>query len=114
MDVDFALEDNGTGIITDDMQYLKQEINILFDTRRGDLLGDVEYGTDYMHFLYDLKATAAAMEYQMMLDLYKLDLKQFSPTCNVYLMKGTERDIAIIEVNLDRYDEHTTELYKIT
>ena len=104
----------GDPIISDDISYLKQEINILFDTRLGDLMGDSDYGTDYEKFLYEWQASNGAMERQMRSDLCQLDLRGFDPEVKVYFLKGSERDIAIIDVELTRQYEKTKLLYKIT
>lgn len=112
--VDFNLDDTGEALITSDTDYLKQEIKLMFDTRFGDLFGESGYGTDYMRFLYDLKASNSALETQMLHDLYELDLRGFIPEVKVYLLQGTERDIAVLDVTLTRGPEQVKTTYKIT
>lgn len=111
--VDFNLNE-GDALISDDIDCLIQQIDILFDTTQGDLLGDITYGTDYAYLLYDLKMSADGLKDRMMTDLNQLDLLGFTPEVNVYLMQGTERDIALIQVDLRRYSEKYTKTYKIT
>lgn len=111
--VDFNLNE-GDPTINDDVECLIQQIDILFDTTPGDLIGDLGYGTDYERFLYDLKISPATLEEQMLQDLYSLDLMGFDPTINVYLMQGSERDIAVIDVHLKRNSEQYSKTYKIT
>lgn len=111
--VDFNLNE-GEPTINDDVACLIQQIDILFDTTPGDLLGDIEYGTDYEKFLYDFKTNAEVLEEQMLQDLYSLDLMGFTPTVKVYLMQGSERDIAVIDVHLKRNSEDYSKTYKIT
>ena len=111
--VDFNLNE-GDPLITNDIDCIIQQIDILFDTTQGDLLGDITYGTDYAYLLYDLKMSADGLRDHMMNDLNKLDLMGFTPEINVYLMQGTERDIALIQVDLRRYSEKYTKTYKIT
>lgn len=111
--IDFNLNE-GAPTINDDIECLIQQINILFDTTPGELMGDIEYGTDYEHLLYDLKLSADSLQSQMMEDLNKLDLRGFIPDVRVYLMKGTERDIALIQVDLRRYSESYQKIYKIS
>lgn len=110
--VDFNLNE-GEPTINDDVACLIQQIDILFDTTPGDLLGDIEYGTDYEKFLYDFKTNAEVLEEQMMQDLHSLDLMGFIPTVKVYLMQGSERDIAVIDVHLKRNSEDYSKTYKI-
>lgn len=111
--IDFNLNE-GEPTINDDVACLIQQIDILFDSNQGDLIGDIEYGTDYERYLYDLKLTPEALEEQMLNDLYSLDLLGFTPNVNVYLMQGSERDIAVIDVHLRRNSEDYSKTYKIT
>ena len=50
----------------------------------------------------------------MLDDLYSLDLLGFIPDVKVYLMQGSERDIAVIDVHLRRNSEDYSKTYKIT
>lgn len=111
--VDFNLNE-GDPTINDDVACLIQQIDILFDTTPGDLIGDIEYGTDYEQYLYDLKLGPDALREQMLQDIYSLDLLGFEPSVNVYLMQGSERDIAVIDVHLKRNSEEYSKSYKIT
>ncbi len=111
--VDFNLRE-GNPTINDDIEILIQEIDILFDTTPGELLGDGEYGTDYEYLLYDLKLNADSLKQKMMEDLLRLDLRGFTPDVQVFLFQGTERDIALISVQLRRYSEKYTKTYKIS
>lgn len=111
--VDFNLNE-GEPTINDDVACLIQQIDILFDSTPGDLIGDIEYGTDYEKYLYDLKLSPQSLKEQMLRDLYSLDLLGFTPDVNVYLVQGSERDIAVIDVHLRRNGEDYSKTYKIT
>lgn len=104
----------GEPTINNDLECLKQQIDILFDSRPGDLLGDKDYGTDYEYCLYNLKFDQDALKQQMETDLRRLDLLGFTPVVNVYLLKGSEREIAVIDVNLYRNGQSYNKTYKIT
>lgn len=105
--------EDGDPVIEDDVACLIQQINILFDTTPGDLIGDTNYGTDYRKYLYDLKLGADQLKEIMTQDILSLDLLGFTPVVEVYLMQGTEQDIALIQVDLYRSGEHYTRSYKI-
>lgn len=111
--IDLNLEP-GEATINDDVDCLMQQIDILFDSRYGDLLGDTGYGTNYEYYLYNLKMDQNSMADRMRNDLLSLDLLGFTPDVNVYLLNGTERDIAVIEVNLYRNGQQYNKTYKIT
>lgn len=111
--VDFNLNE-GEPTINSDLEILVQQIDILFDTKPGDLLGEISFGTDYSKFLYELQVSADVLRDQMLSDLQQLDLMGFIPQVEVYLMQGTQRDIAVIEVQLKRNSINFTKTYKIT
>ncbi len=110
--IDFNLNE-GDAVINDDIAYIIQQIDILFDSNQGDLIGDLDYGTDYEYYLYELKMSPRMLKEQMETDLAGLDLCGFTPDVKVYLMQGTERDIAVIEVDLYRRSESYSKIYKI-
>jgi hypothetical protein len=111
--IDFNLSE-GDPVISDDVQCLIQQIDILFGSTPGDLIGDLDYGTDYRYALYDQKLDQDSLAQQMLSDLYSLDLLGFEPSVEVYLAQGTERDICVIAVTLTRYSEKYTKTYKIS
>lgn len=76
--VDFNLNE-GPATINNDARLVIQQIDILFGTRFGDLIGEYDYGTDYERFLYELKLDSDTMAEQMKSDLYSLDLLGFQP-----------------------------------
>lgn len=44
-------------IITNKFDFLLQEIDILFDTAPGEVLGDPDFGTDFEKFVWDLSVS---------------------------------------------------------
>lgn len=114
MITDLNLAENGGAILSTELEVLKQEIEILFETRPGDLLGEADYGTDYSKNLYILRQGNEALRSQIAGDLSQLELFGYQPSIEISLMQGTERDIALIKVDLQKDDEKYTELYKIS
>lgn len=111
--IDFNLQE-GEPTINRNADYLKQQIDILFSTSPGDVLGDTTYGTDYEYCLHELNLSAAALKEQILNDIYEMDLLGYEPYVNVYLMQGTERDIALIQVDLVSKTDRINQTYKIT
>ena len=75
--IDFALS-NKFGedvIISNDLLLVLQQIDLLFATDTCDVLGDMNYGTNYDKYLYTVGMSNAAMEQKIYNDLQKLDLK---------------------------------------
>ena len=110
--VDFNLQD-GDPTINDDADIIKQQIAILFSTKPGDLMGDLTYGCDYERYLYDLKLTSYELSEQMLEDLYQMDLLGWYPEVDTKLLQGTERDIALINVNLKKGNQSFSQIYRV-
>lgn len=109
--VDFDLYDKP--IQNDDVSLIMQQIDILFDTKPREVLGSEQFGTNYEKYLFDLQLSNEALKYTVLNDLNSLDLLGFTPDVEVHLLQGTEHDIALIEINLTRDDEHYQQIYKV-
>lgn len=46
-----------SAVITNKFDFLLQEIDILFDTNPGEVLGDPDFGTDFEKFIWDLSVS---------------------------------------------------------
>lgn len=110
--VDFNL-DAGNPLISDDVDLILQQIDILFSATPTEVLGDVNYGTTYDNYLYQLKISNSALESVVRNDLSSIDLRGFVPSVEVLLLQGTEQDIAIIDITLTRNREVYKKTYKI-
>lgn len=111
--VDFNLKE-GNPLENNDVNLLLQQIDILFDTTPGEVMGDMGFGTEYDHYMYSFNLDNKAMQEMVLDDLYKLDLLGFTPTCDVYFLEGTEQDIALIDITLKRNDTEYKKTYKIS
>lgn len=111
--VDFNLTEGGAPTINDDVDCLKQQISILFSTKPGDLMGALEYGCEYETYLYDLQLDSYQLSEQMMEDLYQLDLLGWYPEVDTRLLQGTERDIALINVELKKGNQKISQIYRV-
>lgn len=109
--IDFDLNDYP--IQRDEYSLILQQIDILFDTKPREVLGFERFGTNYEKYLYDLKLSNDSLKYTVLADLKTLDLFGFTPDVEVYLLQGTEHDIALVEISLTRDDEHYKQVYKI-
>ena len=111
--VDFSLKED-TAVLNNDIDLIKQQVEILFDTDKMEVLGDSEFGTHYEEFLYDLKMSTDAIRFVIMSDLNKLQLFGFTPSVNVYLYEGTENDIILVKIDLTRDVENYNITFKIS
>ena len=111
--IDFNL-DSGSAVKSDDAALILQQIDLLFDTKPKELLGEPDYGSTYDEYLYKLKISNSALQYQVESDLHDLELFDFVPTVEVHLLQGTEQDIALIDIVLTRDEETYRRIYKIS
>lgn len=111
--IDFNL-DQGDAIKNDEVSLILQQIDLLFDTRPRELLGEIDYGSRYDEYLYKLKISNSALQYQVESDLSSLELFEFIPKVEVHLLQGTEQDIALIDIVLTRDTETYRRIYKIS
>lgn len=111
--IDFSIE-NTSPIIYKDIDLILQQIDMLFDTQPGDVLGDMDYGTQYDRYLYNLKVTNDALKSKIENDLLSIDLLDYKYNVDVYFLNGTEREIAIIDINLYKDNDKYNRTYKIS
>lgn len=110
---DFAISSNNV-VVTRDIDLVLQQIDILFDTTPNEVLGEEDFGSRYDRFLYDLSVTNEGIRSQVMADLNTLDLRGFQYTVEVYLLQGTEQDIALVKIDLTRESETAQRIYRIS
>ena len=103
----------GPPAIEEDLSLIKQQLDILFDCTPGDLHGDTSFGTSYEYLLYDLRITAEQLEQRAWDDVCSINLRGYTPTVKAYLLQGSQRDIAIIDIQLKRSDGNYRITYKI-
>lgn len=111
--IDFNIKTN-SGVINKDIDLILQQIDILFDTNKGEVLGDEFFGTQYDKYLYKLNISNEGLRSEVLSDLNKIELFGFTPNVEVFLLQGTEQDIAIINIQLSRDSEIYEKTYKIS
>lgn len=111
--IDLSL-DKEKGFLNNDIALIKQQIDILFDTNKGEVLGDDDFGTQYDKYLYNLKISNEGLKSEVLSDLNSLELFGYTPTVEVYLLQGTEQDIALINIRLSKDGTTYEKTYKIS
>jgi hypothetical protein len=111
--IDFSLNHNKSSL-NGDIELLLQQIDILFDTDKKEVLGDEDFGTQYDKYLYNLKISNEGLKHVVLDDLSKIEMFGFTPTVEVYLLQGSEQDIALINIGLTRDGEIYEKTYKIS
>lgn len=111
--IDFSIK-NQKGFINNDIELIKQQIDILFDTNKCEVLGEENFGTQYDKYLYNLKISNEGLKTEILSDINSLELFGFTPTVDVYMLQGTEQDIALINIQLSRDGEIYEKIYRIS
>lgn len=98
--VDFC---NTTDAITLDyeLDLVLQQLDMLFDTNPQEVLGELNYGTDFDRFLYELNYSndyiASYIEQSIRRNIEAFD---YDINVNVKLLNGTENDIILVIVHI--------------
>lgn len=111
--IDFNIEVGGP-VKDYDVDLIFQQIDILFDTIPGEVLGDVDFGSVYDRYLYNLKVSNNGIRAQVIDDLNTLELFEYTPDVDVYFLEGTENDIIMIKITLTKQGDAYEKIYKIT
>lgn len=111
--IDFNLH-SGKPVENNEVQLILQQIELLFDTNRGEVLGDIGYGTSYSDFLFNLQASNSDIKRTIMNDLSTLELFGYEYDVNVNLLMGTENDIILVQIAFQKDDNYFEFPFKIT
>lgn len=111
--IDFSLKED-SAVLNNEIDLIKQQVDILFDTDKMEVLGSSEFGTHYEEFLYDLKMSPEAIARTVENDVRSLVLFGYTPYVNVELYQGTERDIVLVKIDLVRNDSSYEITFKIS
>ncbi len=113
--VDFSLyKRSGTPTINSEVDLLIQQVDILFDTTPTEVFGDENFGTKYDSYLYNTRLSADNIKSIVENDISKLYLMDWDYNVEVYLLQGTEQDIAIIQITFTKGIEQVQKTYKIS
>ena len=107
--IDFNVSDKLSDdiLLNNDLLYVLQQIDLLFNTDNGDVLGDFSFGTNYDKYLYTVGMSNYALETKILNDINGLNLCGFTPSVTVNIVEGTHRDIAFINITLSGdYDNY--------
>lgn len=113
--LDFSLSNKLTDdvLVSNNLIFVLQQIDLLFDTDIDDVLGDEYFGTDYDRYLYTLGVGNTTLEEVILDDITSLDLCGFTPSVEVKIVNGTYRDIAFINITLTSDYEDYEKTYVI-
>ena len=111
--MDFSRTTNNV-ILNTEAELIIQQIDILLDTDKGEVLGDPTYGSDYDKFLHELNVGNEYVQdyiYNHITD--NVDLFGWELTIEVQFMMGTANDIILVGIEISNNQESYTKVYKI-
>ena len=111
--IDFNL-DFGDATKNNEIELILQQIDILFDTNRREVLGDEEFGTEYDRYLYNLNVSNEGLAERVRSDLKSLELFGYTPEVEVLFLQGSQQDIALINIILSKNNNKFEKTYRIS
>jgi hypothetical protein len=110
--IDFNL-DYDDAIKYDEVELIIQQVDMLFNTSRGEVLGNISYGTNYSEFLYNLQVSNDDIKYTIEQDLSLLYLFGYNYNVEVSILAGSENDIILVKINFYKDEFYFDKAYKI-
>lgn len=110
---DFSL-DNSVVTMSDMSSLILQQIDMLFDTSYGEVLGEPDYGTDFRQYLWDMRASAEDIS-NYTRSAIAANVMLFGWDCEVStsLMEGVNNDIILVTITLRNGNDSIEKTYKV-
>lgn len=103
-----------TTTIENTAEFVLQQIDILLDTDKGEVLGEPRFGSDYDKFLYELNISNTYIENYIYNNITEnVDLMGWGLGVHVDLMVGTKTDIILVEISVSKNNDVFSKVYKI-
>lgn len=103
-----------TTTIENTAEFVLQQIDILLDTDKGEVLGEPRFGSDYDKFLYELNISNTYIENYIYNNITEnVDLMGWELSVHVDLMVGAKTDIILVEISVSKNNDVFSKVYKI-
>lgn len=100
--------------LTDEADLIIQQIDMLLDTDYGEVLGTYTYGSDLRQYLWDMRASATEIsDYVTGVIRANVHLFGWTMTVDTSLLQGTQNDIIIIKITLNKNNNTIEKTYKV-
>lgn len=109
---DFCI-DESKPFVSDERELILQQIDILFDTQDGDIIGE-KWGTKFEDFLWDLNMSASDIS-SYTEDVIRTNINLFGWQVKVStdILQGSQNDIILITVKLSDTLTQFEKTYKV-
>lgn len=105
----------GAVVLDGEVDLIIQQIDVLFDTRQGEVLGQYDFGTKFDTYLFNPNIGSHMIENEVknyILD--NVELFNWSIEVKVEFLAGTEHDIMLMQVSFYNGSDTYSKLYKVT
>lgn len=100
--------------LTDELDLIIQQIDMLFSTTPTDVIGDPTYGSSYEKFIWDLSyPTSEIKRYAESQLLKNVEFFGNKFNVNVSILHGECNDIILLEVNIFVQGHQYQKIYKV-
>lgn len=100
--------------LNDEVDLIIQQIDILFDTHPGEVLGDISYGTNYSKYIHELNIGSEMIQSEIYSDIIEnVELFGWDIEVEVKFMLGEQNDIIIVGIQFSKDSESYAKAYRI-
>lgn len=91
-----------------------QQIDVLFDTNPGEVIGYPDFGADYDRFIHELNVSSEYIENYVYSDIIEnVDLLGWSLSVEVELLMGEQNDIILMKIEFSKNQTSYSRVYRI-
>lgn len=112
--IDFC-STNDAVILNQEVDLIIQQIEILFDTRNGDVLGEYDFGTRFDIYLFNSNIGNQTIETEVSNYIRQnVNLFGWQVDVAVEFLIGTQNDIMLMKVTFSKETESYSKIYKVS
>jgi phage baseplate assembly protein W len=112
--IDFC-DTTGAVILDQEVDLIIQQIEILFDTRNGDVLGEYDYGTRFDTYLFNPNIGNRTIESEVKSYIMQnVELFGWTLDISVEFLAGTQNDILLMKIEFSKNSDVYYKIYKVS
>ena len=105
----------GAVVLDDEVDLIIQQIDILFDTREGEVLGERDFGVRFDTYLWNPNIGSGMIESEVKSYIERnVELFGWDVSVKVEFLLGTEHDILLMQVSFHKDSDVYSKLYKVS
>ena len=102
-------------ILDQDVDLIMQQIEILFDTRNGDVLGEYDYGTRFDTYLFNPNIGNQTIADEVTNYISRnVELFGWVVSVDVEFLLGIQNDIMLLKVTFSKNTDSYSKVYKVS